>query len=48
MNTKFNQNSLPISQCTPADGGSGTRRTPADGGSGTRRAPADGGSGTRQ
>jgi hypothetical protein len=37
MNTKFNQNSLSISQCAPVDGGSGTRRTPVDGGSGTRQ-----------
>lgn len=36
-----------INLCSPADGGSGTRRSPADGGSGTRRSPADGGSGTR-
>lgn len=37
MNTKFNQISLSISQCAPADGGAGTRRAPADGGAGTRQ-----------
>lgn len=47
MNAKFNQNSLSILQCAPADGGAGTRRAPADGGAGTRRTPADGGAGTR-
>ena len=37
MKNESTQLSLLISQHTPTDGGTGTRRTPTDGGTGTRK-----------